>query len=512
MSRSPSLDCLWRLSRAIADGDEISTVLQLALEAAVRLCRSDSGMVMRTDQDRRLQPEAVLGLSSEQVPAMTSMVADIVRDGAAAQARNGRSRGWPEVFVAKVAGVGQVMAVPMQSGDEPLGWVCVTGSKGFSVPQKRALAGLAELAGVAIRDAALHREIADLRAMLQAIMSHSAEGIALLDRDGRLLEMNSVWERMVGQPVQACIGRSVLEVLAFPDDRGHWPVSVLTGEWQKLGSTQAVEVELRSGNGGGRLLAQLVPIPSSGSSRVLMILREPDSGQEAEQLKSTLISAVSHELKTPVALIRGYAETLAREDAQWQAEVVRESAAVIAEEARRLERQINNLLQVSRIEAGGLPMALGPVSVPSLALRVAKAAQVGQGKHRIEVDFPNNFPVCWADEDMTREVLENLVSNAQKYSPEGTRITISGSNSGGTCTIYVTDQGPGIPEPYREAIFGRFYRLKGSERIAPGAGLGLYLAKSMVEAQGGRIWVEAAPGGGSRFAFTLPVSEGDYGL
>jgi len=218
---------------------------------------------------------------------------------------------------------------------------------------------------------------------------------------------------------------------------------------------------------------------------------------------------VSHELKTPVALIKGYAETLARPDVTWEPSVVRESAQVIVDEADRLAHQISNLLQASLVESGALPMHPAIVSLAEIAEQVTRAAKVRDDGREFILSFPADYPDCVGDPELLREVLENLVENAMKYSPPGTPVEVGGYTRGGYCLVYVSDHGRGVPADKRDAIFERFLRLRTNAGRVPGTGLGLFLARAIVEAHGGHIWVEDAPGGGARFVFALPAYRGD---
>jgi signal transduction histidine kinase len=218
------------------------------------------------------------------------------------------------------------------------------------------------------------------------------------------------------------------------------------------------------------------------------------------------VSVVSHELKTPVALIKGYAETLGREDAEWDRETLREGLGVIGEEADHLTHLIDSLLEASRIQAGGLKLQPTDVNLPRLAEKVVDAYRTQTDVHTFDLDFPPDFPAVWGDPERLREVLTNLVSNAVKYSPDGGIVWVGGRIDRTGVTVYVADQGIGIPPEEQARIFERFHRVEtGPHRHADGTGLGLYLVKAIVEAHGGRVWVESAPDQGSIFMFTLPV-------
>jgi signal transduction histidine kinase len=220
-------------------------------------------------------------------------------------------------------------------------------------------------------------------------------------------------------------------------------------------------------------------------------------------LKSTFISIISHELKTPVALIKGYVSTLRREDADWDGSIVQDSLQVIEEEADRLTGLIENLLDASRLQAGGMKLNLTDVCVPDLVKRIATRFQTQTQNHKMVLSFSDDFPIVLADESRLEQVISNLISNAIKYAPQG-EITITGQTRQDNVIVCVSDEGPGIAPEDIPFIFDRFYRAPEAARQTKGAGLGLYLSRAIVEALNGRMWVDPQSGKGGRICFSLP--------
>jgi signal transduction histidine kinase len=257
---------------------------------------------------------------------------------------------------------------------------------------------------------------------------------------------------------------------------------------------------------------------------IVASVRDITHFRTAEEIKSTFISIVSHELRTPVALIKGYASTLRRDDARWERAIINDSLSVIEEEADRLSKMIDDLLDASRLQAGGLSLNRTDVSLPVLVERLAERFRTQTKKHTIVVDFPQNCPVIVADENRLAQVISNLISNAIKYSPAGGEIRISGQVLPEQVIVCISDQGPGIDARDLPHIFDRFYRSPNAVKQTKGAGLGLYLARAIVEAHGGRIWADAPtsprmnnaarsnpdggtrprPASGARICFSLP--------
>lgn len=236
---------------------------------------------------------------------------------------------------------------------------------------------------------------------------------------------------------------------------------------------------------------------------IIATVRDISHFRQAEELKSTFVSVVSHELKTPLALIKGYVSTLRREDARWDRAIVKESLEIIEDEADRLATLVEDLLDASRLQANNLSIKRSDVFLSDLARLVAERMQTQTSLHTIVVDFPDDFPVVLADEHRINQVLTNLIGNAIKYSPGG-EIKVTGQVRPDIVIICVTDQGPGIAQSDIPHIFDRFYRSTDAVRNTKGVGLGLYLTRAIIEAHGGKIWVDPETGKGAQICFLLP--------
>ena len=225
-------------------------------------------------------------------------------------------------------------------------------------------------------------------------------------------------------------------------------------------------------------------------------------------MQNTFVSIVSHELQTPVAIIKSYAATLAREDATWPPETIQRVSRNIEEECDRLHRLITDLLDLSRIQAGRVAMRVGSVDLAQLARDVVDQLAPRAPRHSLRTSFPSppTFPVVRGDADQLRRALFNLVQNAVKYSPNGGEVLIAGEVTPDEVLVRVIDQGVDVTAGEEERIFDRFHRADTRlSRTTTGVGLGLYITRNIVEAHGGRIWAESpGPGRGSTFTFSLP--------
>jgi len=192
-----------------------------------------------------------------------------------------------------------------------------------------------------------------------------------------------------------------------------------------------------------------------------------------------------------------------REDADWDSDFVKESLTIIEEESDRLNLLIENLLDATRLQAGGVSLKKSEVDIPAVAKRLATRFQTQTDKHKLTVDFPDNFPSVFADESRIEQIISNLISNSIKYAGKG-EICISGETRKKNVVVSVSDEGEGIAPQDMPYIFDRFYRSSDAMRTKKGAGLGLYLAKSIVDAHNGNIWFETDYKKGAKICFSLP--------
>ena len=226
---------------------------------------------------------------------------------------------------------------------------------------------------------------------------------------------------------------------------------------------------------------------------------------EAERLRSTLLSSLSHDLRTPLAGIEGAATTLLEGGVGLSEAGRRDLAETIVDETRRMTRLIGNLLDMVRVESGDLALRRAWVPLEEV-IGVARLRLHAQLAGRpVEVELHDAQRLVPIDEVLIEQVLVNLLENAIRHTPEGTPVTIRTWEEGEQVVVEVADRGPGIPTEARESIFRKFHRL-GSGSDGSGTGLGLAICRGVVTAHGGRIWVEARPGGGASFRFTIPAA------
>jgi PAS domain S-box-containing protein len=362
-----------------------------------------------------------------------------------------------------------------------------------------ALLALAANTSAALSNAELYSRVSLEKERSDAILANIADGIVAVDREGTVVLWNAATEHITGVPQSDALGRTVPEVLQ---------------------RTFEAEPELGPG-------ARLVSIPRAGDEVWLSlseaVMRDPagavagrifafrdiSADRMVEEVKSDFVAAVSHELRTPLTSIYGFAETLLRQDVLFGEEERRTFLRYIASESGRLTEIVDQLLNVARLDAGDLQVEPERIDVGSVVSEVVGTISEASGVNgqRFEVDLPDEPLAAEADREKVRQVFSILVENALKYSPRGGTVTVGARRKEDTVEVRVVDEGIGIPQAEQQRIFRKFYRAESTTRDgAAGTGLGLFIAKELVTAMGGRIWVDSSEGEGSSFAFELPAA------
>ena len=352
---------------------------------------------------------------------------------------------------------------------------------------------------------------------LADIFQQSAEGILTVDIHLRIVDFNPAMERLTGWSESEVLGKYYYEVLR-PQERQGNATSESDPLFAQAFTTHGnVQREIVLTARDGQRFDVFVTASSIRSSRGepiggILTVRDLSREREQEEQRSTFISVISHELQTPIAIIKGYASTLARPDAVLEQETLRSRLLAIEEEADSLNKLVSNLLYASRIQAGGLQMDIAPLDLSSLVQKVALRLRVKSPGVTVKLELPAHLPTVMADRDRIEEVLQNLLDNAIKYSPKRRIVTVSSHSTSDEVIVSVSDIGMGIALRDQEQIFDRFHRVDNSStRSTQGAGLGLYICRAIIEAHwggmDGHIWVESVLHQGSTFSFSLPREE-----
>lgn len=358
---------------------------------------------------------------------------------------------------------------------------------------------LAASASAALSNAELYQRVALERERSFAILSNIADGIVAVDREGRVVLWNAAAEKITGVPGDDALGRTPVEVLQrtleseSDTPQGDRLVPIMRGREEVLLSVTEAVMRDPAGAVAGRIFA----------------FRDISADRLVEQMKSDFVSTVSHELRTPLTSIYGFAETLLRRDVMFGDEERLIFLGYIASESQRLTGIVDALLNVARLDTGDLQVNLSPTDVRDVVGQVVQSAQdAAANGHHFVVDLPPEPLAATADPDKLRQVFSILLENALKYSPDGGTVTVGAERKHDTVEVSVADEGIGIPQADQDQIFRKFYRGTDADSRAGagGTGLGLFIARGLVTAMGGRMWVDSREGEGSTFAFELPLA------
>jgi two-component system phosphate regulon sensor histidine kinase PhoR len=334
-----------------------------------------------------------------------------------------------------------------------------------------------------------------------AVLASMEEGVAVIGSDQRVIFCNSAFCRSASVPTMSCEGRPVTELIRHSD--------LLSMIQKSLSSGETIHGEVIVGSIRPQSYAVTsAPIRSKGNTTgAVMVLHDITEIRRLERARRDFIANISHEFKTPLTAIQGFAETLlggALEDVQNRSRFLE----IIREHALRLGRLTDDLLKLSQIEAGQMQREMRPVAVPEIinpCMEVARIKAEQKGLF-LEAEYSGNLPMLFGDARSFQEILQNLLDNAVRYTAAGGHIRVKAAADGSELVLSVADTGIGIPKADQDRIFERFYRADAARsRESGGTGLGLSIVKHLVEAHGGRIKVESEVGQGSTFYVYLPM-------
>jgi PAS domain S-box-containing protein len=359
---------------------------------------------------------------------------------------------------------------------------------------------LARRASLALDNAELYRE-AQARAHAASALEFVDDGVFLLDED----DVVRLWNPAAAQTFRVGAAKAIGR-----------PVGDLIRDWNAVQERIRIASEPSSGSGH----AQTVPVDVEGEERWLSIsavrfpggtvyaFRDRTEERAVDQLKSDFVATVSHELRTPLSAIYGAALTLKRDDVRLEESQRDGLLDVVASEADRLARIVNDILWASRLDSGQMGVSIESCDAAKLANQVVDALRShAQEGVELVVETPDDLPAVATDPDKLRQVLMNLVDNAVKYSPDGGRVLVALTHDGNRIRFRIDDEGLGIPPSEHDRIFEKFFRLDPSmTRGVGGTGLGLYICRELVYRMHGRIGVESDGHSGSTFTVELPVA------
>jgi len=500
-------DYLLEITRTITQELDLQKVLKRILRISIEMLAGQAGLIALKDA-HSWQVAAAQGIPAAFLRYLEPLLADESSQSLDADELN---RMLKELTYTASQGLLNGTAISLNTHGQIIGVIFIFRSYTdvFSNNDRQLLQSFADKAAIAVFNARLYSQVILEKQRLDALIDGAADGIIILNADHSIERVNDAFERICGQTDEQVRGKLHNEIITFarkPDgmtldeaeSRG-WPLTYNAPLYVEGDLKRADPPNIPVG------ITYAPLLNANGQVRnIIVTVRDITHFRNADEMKSTFISIVSHELKTPVALIKGYASTLRRDDARWDKHIIQDSLTVIEEEADHLTHMIEDLLDASRLQAGGLSLNRTDFSISALATRLAERFQIQTKQHKIVVDFPEAFPIILGDENRIGQVLSNLISNAIKYSAKG-EIRIKGEVHSDQVVITVSDHGPGIDPQDMPHVFDRFYRSDNAVRKTKGAGLGLYLARAIVESHGGRVWIDQQHKSGTRICFSLPI-------
>jgi signal transduction histidine kinase len=341
---------------------------------------------------------------------------------------------------------------------------------------------LAGHAGTALANAAMFGEVVRREAHEQAVIEALADGVAVVGPGGLVTTWNSAAATMTGIPAATATGQAP-------------PVPVPA-------SDQPLEHELP----GDRWLEILASrLPDTGET--VLVLRDVSEQKALERAQSLFLATTTHEIKTPLTVVSGFATTLQRRWDELKPEDRERALSAIVRRSEALVKLIDQLLLGFRVQAGQLDLDLRGLDLRGVLEAAVSGFETLSEKHSLTLDIDDDLPLVIGDARAVDQILAQLLENAIKYSPEGGPIRVAARAGDGTVLVAVTDTGVGLQPGEGERVFSRYFRGAGKDhRKVGGVGLGLYIVRQLVEAQGGTVRASGTPGGGATFEFTLPMA------
>lgn len=497
----------------LGDGPDALRVLEGLLGDVVEAGGGGSGVLVTNSDGKPRTATYGFDLAEEQVlkPLMEEAVRELTDAGE-----------FNSEMVLKLrqqSGAASALGIPVRAGGKSIGMFCLLrqddGDKLLD-DSSGIYHLLADKVEVTIQNAQLLKRLLTERRWLEAVVQHSSDGVVILDRDGSVVGYNLTMSKLSGWNIGEAVGRPCHEV--FPlnlETRPEVSTSLVRMGRRYFGErTEPMEAQMANRRG------QLLEVEVTGAPLFdeenkplgwVMMLRDITRRKEMEKLQKVFLSAVSHELHTPIAIIKGFAGLMADPDMELPRDVIREKAGIIIEESERLEKMVKQMLEATRIQAGGLKPQLTTEDVAKLVTRaVEKIQPVAEAAGcRVSAKVEPEYFLAQVDGSRLQQVVINLLENATKYSKQG-HIEVEGHFSNRDLVITVGDDGPGVAPEERERLFEPFVRGKTSAH-ASGSGLGLFIAKAVVEAHGGELSLGSSPSGGAQFQIKIPTRKKEEG-
>jgi PAS domain S-box-containing protein len=518
------LSTLLDTSRAVVSTLDSRVVLDRILEQTGRLTGSDRCSIIALDRSANtFRVRASRGLSQAYIDRLRidpsqpdSPAMRAIRTGEPIQVSDTEADPSFSNFrqLAHAEGYRALLAVPLVAQHAPPATLMVYHRQAhvFTEREIRLVWSFANHAAMAIENAALFarsdEQLQEETRRLEALIQSLADGLVLEGPTGHVLYANRRLADLTGLTQDDVTRLTGEEVRARLVEAAEDPEAARTSVEAALQDHSPQQILLSREHGAHPLTLRLRTFEVTDSDGEVigrgMILRDVTRDAELDRMKTSLVATVSHELRTPLAAIKGYASTLLARDVTWAPEAQREFLEVISQETDRLSLLVDDLLDLSRLEAGNLSVEQEPWPLIELIAAASRGTRPSLGD-RLAVDVPADLPMVPVDRRRFESVLRNLLENAARYAGPEATVRVSALREDGRVVVRVEDDGPGIPEGETERVFEPFFRVDhGLVRRGSGAGLGLSISRGFVRAHGGDIWIEKRAHG-TCVAFSIPL-------
>ncbi|HMD89385.1 MAG TPA: ATP-binding protein [Anaerolineaceae bacterium] len=491
------LETLARLGRSITASLDLDSVLSAIVDAAVELTGADEGSLLLLDETtgelymragRNFQEEFV---RTFRLPITDTLAGSVLRSGQPVLLDEKTPQKIKTAYL-----VHSLVYVPIQIHGHVFGVLGIdnrTERAPFKDRDVKLLSAIAEFAVIAIENARLYTNTITERNKLETVLTRIQDGVIVVDSDQRMVMVNQAAQSAFNLPAQPVIGRQFKDVFSQPE-----LLELIDSANKSLSNRVEISVE------DGRVFnAQLTPIPDVG---IAITMHDITYLKKLDRIKSDFVSTVSHDLRSPLTAIMGYVELIER--AGPINDLQRDFVRRVQVSVQNITTLVDDLLNLGRIEAG-FDARKESINLGQLIYYSAEGfkKQLTDNGHHLQLELPNTFPPIFANPVQFRQMIDNLLDNAIKYTAPGGTITIHGTVEQNQIILQFIDSGIGIPALDLPYIFDKFYRASNVNSDVTGTGLGLAIVKSIVESHDGRIWVDSTLGQGTTFTVVLPLSE-----
>jgi PAS domain S-box-containing protein len=529
LGRTRELAALVAISQTATQSLQTVKILNDTLDKSLEILDFDVGYIRTLDREKKnLIVRVARGLSSPEFlstafpldspdPVVGKIVFETQKPYIGADIRS------DPMFKARTMereGVISVAMVPIISKQRSMGFLAVGSKKlhKFTKREVRLLLAFSSQLGGALQNAQLYDEVTRDKAYIENLVENAGDAIISTDREDRILTWNGGAEVIFGYSKEQTVGQSLAIMLPEPHSK---ELEEIRNQVRLTGVIRNLEVR-RTRSDGRTIEVSLAvsPIRDTDENVIgyLHLARDVTEKKRYEQrlkeldkMKSAFVSNVSHELRTPLTAIKASVDNMLDRVIGHLNEKQIAYLTRVKSNTDRLARLINNLLDLSTIEAGKIDLQPTNLPLVTLAEEVAETLRPVAAEKSINLDIAaaDRGVVAWADRDKVMQVLINLIGNALKFTPPSGRVAVAvGKNAEEWAKISVADTGPGVPAEEVNKLFDRFYQVgQTGKQKTQGTGLGLAISKALVELHGGKIWVESEEGRGSTFCFTLPVEQ-----